>query len=161
MKRHLCRHCGLAVDTYAELKRHVESHSIPSEHSYSIAPPSDLENHPTPSEHSYSIAPPSDLDNHPTPSEHSYSIAPPSDLAKKTKYSCKCKETFTRWDNLHRHVRTACRFTATAYTCTKCGKNFKTRNNLQRHVRTACLLKKRPPHTRVRNAERIARHTTD
>ena len=29
MKRHLCRHCGLAVDTYAELKRHVESHSIP------------------------------------------------------------------------------------------------------------------------------------
>ena len=29
MKRHLCRHCRLAVDTYAELKRHVESHSTP------------------------------------------------------------------------------------------------------------------------------------
>ena len=47
MKRHLCRHCGLALDTYAELRRHVESHSTPSvnEHSYSIAPmvpPSDL-----------------------------------------------------------------------------------------------------------------------
>ena len=40
MKRYLCRHCGLALDTYAELQRHVESHSTPSvnEHSYSIAP---------------------------------------------------------------------------------------------------------------------------
>ena len=41
MKRHLCRHCGMALDMYAELRRHVESHSTPSvnEHSYSVAPP--------------------------------------------------------------------------------------------------------------------------
>ena len=73
MKRHLCRHCGLLVDTYAELKRHVESHSTPSVN------------------------------------EHSYSIVPPSDLAKKTKYSCKCDETFERWESLQYQVRTACR----------------------------------------------------
>ena len=41
MKRHLCRHSGLVRDTYAELRRHVESYSTPSvnQHSYSVAPP--------------------------------------------------------------------------------------------------------------------------
>ena len=41
MKRHLCRHCGLALDTYAELTRHVASHSTPAvnEHTYSVVQP--------------------------------------------------------------------------------------------------------------------------
>ena len=30
MKRHLCLHYGLALDTYAELRRHVENHSTTS-----------------------------------------------------------------------------------------------------------------------------------
>ena len=44
MKRHLCRHCGLALDTYAELTRHVASHLTPvvTEHTYSVAQPIDL-----------------------------------------------------------------------------------------------------------------------
>ena len=40
MKRHLCRRCGLALESYADLRSHLESHPSPSEneHSYSIAP---------------------------------------------------------------------------------------------------------------------------
>ena len=103
MKRHLCRHCGLVVDTYAELKRHVESHSI----------------------------------------------APPSDLTKKAKYSCKCDETFERWDSLQHHVRTACRLKKknTTYTCTKCGKNFYRIDSLTRHTQSTCSGIKKLPYT--------------
>ena len=38
MKRHLCRHCGLALESYAALRSHLESHTSENEHSYSIAP---------------------------------------------------------------------------------------------------------------------------
>ena len=38
MKRHLCRHCGLALESYAALRSHLESHPSENEHSYSIAP---------------------------------------------------------------------------------------------------------------------------
>ena len=37
MKRHLCRHCGLALESYAALRSHLESHPSENEHSYSIA----------------------------------------------------------------------------------------------------------------------------
>ena len=49
MKRYLCRHCGLALDTYAELRRHVDSHSTPyvNQHADSVAPPAAV----PPSEH--------------------------------------------------------------------------------------------------------------
>ena len=79
MKRHLCRHCGLALDTYAELRHHVKSHSTPSwdQHRYSVAPPA--------------------------------AAVPPSDQDKKAKYACKCDATFGRWDDLQHHVRSVCR----------------------------------------------------
>ena len=128
MKRYLCSHCGLALDTYAELQRHVESHSTPSvnEHSYSIAP---------------SIATP-----------------PPSNRAKKTKYSCKCDATFVRCDNLQHHVRTACRLTkkttaTVVYTCAKCGRNFNKRFNLTRHTSI-----KPPPPPKRSNVEDTTSH---
>ena len=120
MKRHQCRHCGLAFDTCAELQRHVQiNHSTPScgLHSYSVAPPM---------------------------------VTPPSDYAKRTKYACeKCGATFGRLDNLQRHVRSVCsssssssssrrRRNTTAYTCKKCGRKFERRWLLIRHARTVC-----------------------
>ena len=124
MKRHLCRHCGLALDTYAELRRHVESHSTPSVN------------------------------------EHSYSIAPSTgNRSKKTKYSCKCDATFSRWANLQHHVRTTCRLTKKTttvdYTCTKCGRNFTRHGNLTRHTYT-CI--KPPPPPKRSNAEDTTSH---
>ena len=80
MKRHLCRHCGLALESYAALRSHLESHPSEKEHSYSIAPPGvRLED----------------------PSQ--------DDRAKKTKLSCKCEATFERWNDLRHHIRTTCR----------------------------------------------------
>ena len=124
MKRHICRHCGLAFDTYAKLRRHVESHSTPSvnEHSYSIAPSSSTE-------------------------------VSSSNRAKKTKYSCKCNATFTRWNNLQHHVRIACRLTKKTIVCTKCGRNFDRRDNLTRHTCT-----KPPPSPKRSNAEDTTSH---
>ena len=126
MKRHLCRHCGLALDTYAELRRHVESHSTPSVN------------------------------------EHSYSIAPstvPSNRAKKTKYSCKCDATFSRWANLQHHVRTTCRLTKKTttvdYTCTKCGTIFTRHDNLTTHT---CIKPPPPPPPKRSNAEDTTAH---
>ena len=121
MKRHQCRHCGLAFDTCAELQRHVHSHlSTPSWglHSYSMAPPT---------------------------------VVPPSDHAKRAKYACeKCGATFGRLDNLQRHVRSVCsssssRRNTTVYTCKKCGRKFKRRYHLTIHARTACVDVTEPP----------------
>ena len=124
MKRHQCRHCGLAFDTCAELQRHVQS------------------NHSTPScdFHSYSVAPPI--------------VTPPSDYVKRAKYACeKCGITFGRLDNLQHHVRSVCsssssssrRRNTTVYACKKCGRKFERRYNLTRHARTACTFITEPP----------------
>ena len=121
MKRHQCRHCGLAFDTCAELQRHVQScHSTPSWglQSYSVAPPT---------------------------------MVPPSDHAKRAKYACeKCGTTFGRLDNLQRHVRSVCgssssRRNTTVYTCKKCGRKFERRRDLTIHARTACADVTEPP----------------
>ena len=81
MKRHLCRHCGLALESYAALRSHLESHPSLSEN-----------------EHSYSIAPPGvRLEG-----------LSQDDRAKKTKFSCKFEATFERWNDLQHHVRTTC-----------------------------------------------------
>ena len=109
MKRHLCRRCGLALDSYAALRSHLASHPSPSanEHSYSIAPPGVLLE---------------DLSQ--------------DDRTKKTKYSCKCEATFERWNDLQHHVRTTCRLKkkTKTFTCTKCGRNFVTRDYLTKHA---------------------------
>ena len=119
MKRHQCRHCGLAFDTCAELQRHMQiNHSTPScgLHSYSLAPPV---------------------------------VAPPNDYAKRAKYACeKCGTTFGRLDNLQRHVRSVCsssRRNTTVYACKKCGRKFERRWFLTRHARTACADVTEPP----------------
>ena len=122
MKRHQCRHCGLVLDTYAALKRHLASHATPAvtEHTYSVAQPLEV------------------------PLE-----VPPSDQAKRTKYSCKCDATFERWDDLQQHVMSVCRLSSssssssnrkqtTVYTCAKCGKKYTRRNDLVRHARQPC-----------------------
>ena len=120
MKRHQCRHCGLAFDTCAELQRYVQSH------------------HSTPSWdlHSYSVAPPT--------------VVPPSDYTKRAKYVCeKCGATFGRLDNLQRHVRSVCssssRRNTTVYTCKKCGQKFERPRHLTIHARTACADVTEPP----------------
>ena len=123
MKRHLCRHCGLAFDTCAELQRHVESHSTPSWdiHSYSVAP--------------QAVVPPSDH------------------AKRAKYVCEKCGATFGRLENLQRHVRLVCsrrrrrrrssssssrRRNTTVYMCKKCGPKFERRWLLTRHARTAC-----------------------
>ena len=151
MKRHLCRHSGRVLDTYTELRRHVESRSTPSVNSisYSVAPPA--------------VTPPSDH------------------AKKATYVCEKCGETFGRWDNLQRQVRYVCSGSSRSrsssikdtvlashvtptpsldehrysvaprsvapssdhskkakYVCEKCGVTFGRWNNLQRHVRYVC-----------------------
>ena len=41
MKRHPCLHCGLALNTFAVLRRHADTHATPSfdHNTYSLAPP--------------------------------------------------------------------------------------------------------------------------
>ena len=131
MKRHLCRHCGLLLNMYAELRRHVETHATPSS-----------------DHHTYSLAPTAVV----TCSDH----AKRTKYACE-----KCGVTFGRWDNLQRHVRSVCsgssrssgsshsrsrssKETAT-YTCKKCGRNFNTRKDMFRHARTACTDVNEPP----------------
>ena len=120
MKRHQCRHCGLAFDTCAELQRHVQCHSTPSwdVYSYSVAPPT--------------VVPPSDH------------------AKRAKYVCEKCGGTFGRLDNLQRHVRLVCsssssRRNTTVYTCKKCGRKFERRRDLTRHSRTKCTDVTEPP----------------
>ena len=89
MKRHICRHCGLAFDTYAELRHHVKSHSTPSWDQYT-----------------YSVAPQA-------------AAVPPSDHAKRAKYPCKCDATFGSWDDLEHHVMSVCRLRRRSSSCSR------------------------------------------
>ena len=132
MKRHICRHCGLAFDTCAELQRHVESHSTPSldVHSYSVAP------------QAVGLL-----------SDH-------AKRAKYVCEKCGAK--FGRLDNLQRHVRLVCssssnsssrRRNTTVYTCKKCGRNYERRDHLTRHTRTACTYVTEAPTPKISKRE--------
>ena len=128
MKRHLCRHCGLALDTYAELRRHVESHSTPAvnEHSYSVAQPA--------------AVPPSD---HAKRTKYSCKCDATfgrwDDLQHHVRSVCRLSSS-------------------TVYTCTKCGKKFNRRDILVRHARTVCTVVKEPPSPKRSNREDTTPH---
>ena len=133
MKRHLCRHCGLALDTYAELRRHVESHSTPAvnDHSYSVAQPE--------------AVPPSD---HAKRTKYSCKCDTTfgrwDDLQHHVRSVCRLSRKKT-----------------TVYTCTKCGKNFNRRDNLTRHARTTCtvvVVVNKPPSPKRSNREDTTPH---
>ena len=134
MKRHLCRHCGLTLDMYAELRRHVESHSTPSvnEHSYWVAQPAAV----PPSDHAKrtkyackcdaTFGRWDDLQHHVT------------SVCRLSSISIRKKTTF--------------------YTCTKCGKKFVSRCNLTRHARSTCTDVKEPPSPKGSNREDTTPH---
>ena len=130
MKRHICRHCGLALDMYAELRRHVESHSTPAvnEHSYSVAQPA--------------AEPPSD---HAKRTKYSCKCDATfgrwDDLQHHLRSVCRLSRKKT-----------------TVYTCTKCGKKFNRRDNLTRHARSTCTDVKEPPSPKRSNREDTTPH---
>ena len=130
MKRHLCRHCGLARATYAELRRHVASHATPAvnEHSFSVAPPA--------------VVPPSD---HAKRTKYACkcdaTFGKWDDLQHHVRVVCRLSSS-----------RSSNRTKTTVYTCAKCGKNFNRPDNLTRHARTSCtdgvvvvVVVKKPP----------------
>ena len=111
-KRHLCRHCGLALETYAERRRHVESHSTPSvnQHSYSVAPPA--------------LVPPSD---HAKRKKYACKCDATfgrwDDLQHHIRSVCRlCSSSSSRKNT-------------TVYTCKKCGRNFVSRGTQTRNNR--------------------------
>ena len=116
MKRHLCRHCGLALDTYAELRRHVASYSTPAvnEHTYSVAQPIVVPPSNQAKQTKYSCKCDAtfgrwnDLQHH-VRSVCRLSSSSSSNRKKTTVYTCaKCRKIFNRHDNLTRHARTTC-----------------------------------------------------
>ena len=134
MKRHLCRHCGLALDTYAELRRHVESHSTPSvnEHSYSVAQPA--------------AVPPSD---HAKRTKYAFksdaTFGRWDDLQHHVRSVCRLSSSSSR------------KMTS-VYICTKCGRNFDRCHTLTRHARTTCTDVKEPPSPKISNREDTTPH---
>ena len=134
MKRHLCRHCGLALDTYAELRRHGESHSTPAvnEHSYSVA--------------QAAAVPPSD---HAKRTKYSCKCDATfgrwDDLQHHVRSVCRLSSSSSRKKT-------------TVYTCTKCGKKFVNRRNLTIHVRSMCTDVKEPPSPKRSNREDTTPH---
>ena len=134
MKRYLCRRCGLALDTYAELRRHIESHSTPSvnEHSYSVAQPA--------------AVPPSD---HVKRTKYACKCDATfgrwDDLQHHVRSVCRLSSSSSRKKT-------------TVYTCTKCGKTFNRRDNLTRHARTMCTVVKEPPSPKRSNMEDTTPH---
>ena len=134
MKRHLCRHCGLALDTYAELRRHVESHSTPSvnEHSYSVAQPAAV----PPSDHAKRMKYACKCDA---------TFGRWDDLQHHVSSVCRLSSSSSRKKT-------------TVYTCTKCGKKFISRRNLTRHARSMCTDVKEPPSPKRSNMEDTTTH---
>ena len=135
MKRHLCRHCGLAPDTYAELRRHVEGHSTPSVNqlSYSVAPPA--------------AVPPSD---HAKRTKYACKCDATfgrwDDLQNHVRFVCRLSSS------------SSSRKKTTVYTCTKCGRTFNKRGNLTRHARTTCTDVNEPPSPKRSNMEDTTPH---
>ena len=130
MKRHLCCLCGLALDTYAERRRHVESHSTPSvyQHSYSVAPPA--------------VVPPSDHAKRKIYAcKCDATFGRWDDLQHHIRSVCRlCSSSSIRKKT-------------TFYMCQKCGRNFVSRGTLTRHARTACTNVNEPPSPKRPNRE--------
>ena len=126
MKIHLCRHCGLALATYAELRRHVESHSTPSWdiHSYSVAAPAVV----SPSDHAKRAK---------YVCKCNATFERLDDLQHHIRSVCNSSSSSSS--------RSSRRKNTTSYTCTKCGRNFERRDNLTRHARSACADVTEPP----------------
>ena len=144
MKRHLCRHCGVALDTYAELRRHVASHSTPAvnEHKYSVAQPT--------------VVPPSD---HAKRTKYSCKCDATFErwdvLQHHVRSVCRLSSSSSSSSNIKK---------TTVYTCTKCGKNFVSCYSLNRHARTTCtdvvvvVVVKKPPSPKRSNREETTPH---
>ena len=139
MKRHLCRHCGLALDTYAELTRHVASHSTPAvnEHTYSVAQPI--------------VVPPSDQAKRTKYScKCDATFVRWNDLQRHVRSVCRLSSSSS-----------SNRKQTTVYTCAKCGKNFTRCDTLTRHARTTCTDDvKKPPSPKRSNREDTTPHHT-
>ena len=97
MKRHLCRYCGLALDTYAELRLHVEQPAA--------VPPSDHAKRTK-----YACKCDATFGRWDDLQHHVRSVCHLSSSRKKTTvYTCtKCGKNFERRNNLTRHARTTC-----------------------------------------------------
>ena len=125
MKRHLCRHCGLALDTYAELTRHVASHLTPAvtEHTSSVAQPIEVPPSDQAKRTKYSCKCDSTFERWDDLQHHVRSVCRLSSCSSSNR-----KQT-------------------TVYTCAKCGKNYNRLDNLTRHARTTCtgVVVKKPP----------------
>ena len=106
MKRHLCRHCGLTLDTYTELRRHTYSVAQPI-----VVPPSD---HAKRTKYSCKCDATfgrwNDLQHHVrSVCRLSSSSSSSSNRTKTTVYTCaKCGKNFRRRHTLTRHARTSC-----------------------------------------------------
>ena len=141
MKRHLCRHCGLALDTYTELRRHVASHATPAvnEHTYSVAQPT--------------VVPPSD---HVKRTKYSCKCDATfgrwDDLQHHVRSVCRLSSSSS-----------SNRKKTTVYTCTKCGQKFDKCSNRTRHVISTCtdvvvVVVKEPPSPKRSNREDTTPH---
>ena len=139
MKRHLCRHCGLALDTYAELTRHIASHSTPAvnEHTYSVAQPI--------------VLPPSDQAKRTKYScKCDATFGRWNDLQHHVRSVCRLNSSSSSSSNRNKTA---------VYTCTKCGKNFNRRDTLNKHARTTCTdVVKKPPSPKISNREDTTPH---
>ena len=106
MKRHLCRHCGLALESYAALRSHLESHPSENEHSYSIAPSG------------VRLEDPSRAKKTKFSCKCEATFERWNDLRHHVRTTCRLKKK--------RKTKT--------YTCDECGKNFVRRDYLSKHV---------------------------
>ena len=118
MKRHQCRHCGLVLDTYAALKRHVAKHATATvnEHTYAAAQPIEV--------------PPSDQAKRTKYScKCDATFERWDDLQQHVRSVCRLSSSSSSSSN---------RKQTTVYTCAKCGKTFTRLNDLTRHAGKAC-----------------------
>ena len=140
MKRHICRHCGLAFDTYAELRCHVEGHSTPSvnQHSYSVAPPAAVS--PSDPEKRTKYACKCDA-----------TFGRWDDLPHHVRSICRLSSSSSSSSSSSRKK-------ITVYTYTKCGRNFVSRGTLTRHARTACTDVNEPSSPKRSNREYTTHH---
>ena len=143
MKRNICRHCGLALDTYEELTRHVASHVTPAvnEHTYSVAQPI--------------VVPPSDQAKRTKYScKCDATFGRWDALQHHVRSVCRLSSSSSSSSSSNRNQ-------TTVYTCAKCGKNFTRRGTLTRHARKTCtgvVVVKKPPSPKRSNREDTTPH---
>ena len=117
MKRHQCRHCGLVLDTYAALKRHLASHATVNEHTYAAAQPIEV--------------PPSDQAKRTKYScKCDATFERWDDLQQHVRSVCRLSSSSSSSRSNRKQT--------TVYTCAKCGKKFTRLHNLTIHARKAC-----------------------